>query len=421
VPYFFFLSYARGDDDQFVEQFYHDLSGEVRNFAGLSPDEEVGFFDAHSIEWGAPWSTRLVEALSSCRSFLALCSPRYFLSEPCGKEWAFFADRLRHHEQATTQQLSALIPVVWLPSRRMHPLAQAVQYHTEELGDVYRRDGMRQLIRLQRNRDAYLHSISLLARRIVENAETSQMPPSRVKADFHQLHNAFGPEPAVPQSALPDEPRPLPSAPPTSRYVHFIVAAPARHELGAVRRNLRFYGESPLDWSPYLPTLDSPIVDYARTIAAEHSLESDVAGIDRLPELFDKATVGNQIVVMLVDAWATRLNGHRAALAECNSRDAQADEPTTAVMVPSNHADSETREHWRQLSDSLRSILVNRVTSGDDRMFRASILTHTAFDADLRVVLDVAQNRIFVKGTVHQPPPDEPAATRPILNFPDLG
>jgi FxsC-like protein len=203
--------------------------------------------------------------------------------------------------------------------------------------------------------------------------------------------------------------------------VHFVVAAPARHELDHVRRNLEFYGESPLDWAPYQPSLDSPIVDYARTIAAEHSLESDITGIDRLTELFNQANVNNQMVVMLVDAWATRLNGHRAALAECNTRDAQTDEPTTAVMVPSNHADSETREHWRQLSDSLRSILVNRVTSGDDRMFRSSILTHTAFDADLRVVLEVAQNRIFVKGTVHQPPPDEPPGTRPILNFPDLG
>lgn len=419
MPYFFFLSYARGDDDQFVEQFYHDLSGEVRNFAGLSPDEEVGFFDAHSIEWGAPWSTRLIEALSSSRSFLALCSPRYFLSEPCGKEWAFFADRLWQHEQNTEQQLSALIPVVWLPSRRMHPKAQALQYHTEELGDVYRRDGMRQLIRLQRNRDAYLHSISLLARRIVENAETSQMPPSRTKADFHQLNNAFGSEDQV--TVRPGEPRIALGDAATSRYVHFIVAAPARHELGQLRRNLRFYGDSPLDWAPYQPTLESPIVDYARTIAADYSLESDVAGIDRLSELFDSASVNNQIVVLLVDAWGTRLNGHRAALAECNTRDAQADEPTTAVMVPSNHADSETREHWLQLSDSLRSILVNRVASGDDRMFRPSILTHTAFDADLRVVLDVAQNRIFVKGTVLQPPPDEPPATRPILNFPDLG
>ncbi|MFB9356850.1 TIR domain-containing protein, partial [Actinoplanes nipponensis] len=90
---YFFLSYARGRDDVYVHQFFQDLSQEVRALAGLGPEAEVGFLDHRSIQPGDVWPETLVDALSRCQAFLALCSPAYFLSEPCGREWAIFAER----------------------------------------------------------------------------------------------------------------------------------------------------------------------------------------------------------------------------------------------------------------------------------------------------------------------------------------
>jgi hypothetical protein len=69
------------------------------------------------------------------------------------------------------------------------------------------------------------------------------------------------------------------------------------------------------------------------------------------------------------------------------------------------------------LGDSLRAIFRNRTANGDEVMFRQSILTHDAFNADLQVVLEVAKNRIFVRGTVFRPVRGEPDP-RPMLEAP---
>lgn len=421
---YFFLSYARGDDDVFVQQFYRDLCSEVRSRAGLARDEEVGFVDSHSIEVGAQWPARLVSALSTCRSFIALCSPRYFLSQPCGKEWRVFTDRMRRYEADTGEQASALMPVLWLPQPRMHPITRNIQYYADVLGDAYRREGLRQLMRLQRNHDAYIDFVSALAIRIVETAETQSMPRPRVQLEFDAIPSAFHGDPPA-RSASPDEPVldgdadavDIQDYEQPHQYVHFVVAAPARRDVISIRTNVAFYGEHPQDWAPYRPALPEPLGDYARSIAARRSFESGVVALEDLASRLDTARSKNHIVVLLVDAWITQLDALRHRLAEYNDRDETDSEPATAVMVPGSHDDAETQQHWRQLSEELRGVLY-RVAGGDDVMYRSSILTHRAFDEDLQVVLEVARNRLFVKGHVYRRPSGDPPGSRPILQGP---
>jgi FxsC-like protein len=111
------------------------------------------------------------------------------------------------------------------------------------------------------------------------------------------------------------------------------------------------------------------------------------------------------------------LRDYRQTLAECNEIDQGVEDPVTAVMVPLNHDDQQAQEHWRQLVDSLRALFFRRTVRGDDVMFRSSILTHHAFDADLQVVLEAARNRLFSTGTVHNRPAG-PTGRRPILQGP---
>jgi hypothetical protein len=81
----FFFSYARADDDGYVQRFYADLVNEVGRQSGRR-DDDVGFRDLSTIPVGSPWRQRLIEALSRTRTFVALCSPTYYGSEFCGKE-----------------------------------------------------------------------------------------------------------------------------------------------------------------------------------------------------------------------------------------------------------------------------------------------------------------------------------------------
>jgi len=419
---YFFLSYAREDTDEFVEGFFRDLSSEVRGFAGLGRHEEVGFLDKHSIELGARWPSRLVRALSECRCFLALCSPRYFVSESCGKEWTVFEDRLHQFEHGP-EPPPALIPVLWLPTRRMPATAQGRQYDIDVLGDAYSRDGLRQLMRLQRNRDAYLNAVSVLARHIVDHSDR-ELPPYRGRMTFEQIPSAFHLQAAVldnyhndDEEAPPAARRPVEA---TARYVHFVVAAPTRDRVTStrLRRDTSFYGDQPPDWAPYRPEPPSPIAEHARLIAADQSFQSDVAGIEDLPARLEFARQNNQLVVFLVDAWATKLSDHRQALLNCDRL--HGDELATAVMVPASYHDEETLEHWPDLSNRLRTILPNRFGGGDYRMFRHGIVSDPAFAADLRVALSAAQNRVLVRGTPRKELPPDPVPKRPILRLPDL-
>lgn len=411
---YFFLSYARGDDDDSVQRFFHDLSKEVRAHAGLAAGEEVGFFDVHSLEVGATWSPRLVEALSRCQSFIALVSPRYLLSEPCGREWTIFSDRVRRYEQEVGVSPSVLLPLLWLPPQQLPDAVAALQYKNDILPEAYGRTGLRQLMRLQRNQDSYYDLIVELAQQIVQTAAAHQVPSAAPGIDFKDVQSAFHPK-ATGRAAVPRQPG-------DTHQVQFVVAAPARgelaaQELAAVDRDRQYYGATSMEWAPYRPTLPVPIADYARSVAERRSFRAEVAGTAGLAQRIGDARRGNQIVILLVDVWSTMLNDYRQALAECNQLDQDAEEPVTAIMVPLAFDDQQGQRHRRQLTDSLRAIFYRRTVHGDDVMFRSSILTHQAFDADLQVVLETARNRVFTSGTVHNRPPGQ-AVQRPILQGP---
>jgi FxsC-like protein len=411
VDVYFFLSYARSDDDAYVARFYRDLCSEVRVRAGLPSAQEVGFFDTESIEIGAPWSVRLVTALSTCRTFVALCSPRYFVSEPCGREWQIFSDRQSRREQRTTQP-STILPVVWLPPRQMPAVVEELQYSAAALGEAYQREGLRQLMRLRRYRDAYVRCLSALAVQIVDVASNGPEPStaSHHVVDFSSVDSAFHDNHSAQPASQPGSERQVDAS-----RVHFVVVAPDRHKAATVRQDVSYYGETPMDWAPYRPSLPGSLVEFARRIAEDRGFDSRAVGLDLFVR--DRGHYPAEIVVLLVDGWATQLGDFRLGLARLSELLRSSGAPASAAMVPSSHEDSETRASWWRLSDGLRSIFLDRITAGDTVTFRWSILTHRTFDEDLQVVLEVARNLIFMRGPVHGQPA-EPHRTRPILEGP---
>jgi FxsC-like protein len=406
---YFFLSYARGDEDDLVKQFYSDLSVDVRARAGLQKDAEVGFIDAR-MKAGTVWSAELAEALSQCRSFIALLSPRYFLSRPCGQEWQIFADRVARYEQEMGIDPPVLKPLLWVPLApgKMHPVAARIQFSADLSGDTC----VRQLMRLHRHQDAYREFVFELAGQIVESAETHAIPEGHSYPDlesapsvFHTLHPGRPESPNGSEGAAALDPL----------TVHFVVAALTRSNAHAVRADRQYYGDRPRDWAPYHPALSSPLAEYASGIAESNSFASRVADLEELAERAEVASERNQIVVLLVDAWVTELAEASQALTAYNTREVREREPTTAVLIPRSLDDRETVEHWRRLSEQCRRIFHR--TSDDGELYHSSIANHQAFEQDLPAVLEVAVNRMFARGRVRRPT-GEVSADRPMLEAP---
>lgn len=417
---YFFLSYARGNEDDLVRRFFEDLSADIRLLVGLDPMEPVGFVD-RTMLIGERWPQRLTDALTTCRSFLALVTPRYFLSEPCGKEWQLFADRNARFEQQHRVDSSLLKPVLWIPPRagRLHPVVESIQYASGSLGEVYQRLGLRQMMRLQRYRDDYREFVYNLANQIVESVEAYPLPDDQAGPDFGAVRSAF--HRVEPGSPPPRRPFAEAGAAASSLLVQFVIASAGREAMQAVREDLACYGDNALDWSPYRPPLPRPLAEYAREIAADHSFDAEVIDLDELARQIDlngqaadleppagadpptpptnqAGLVGrdDQIVVMLVDAWATRLEQTRQALLAHRKQVETGRQATTAVMIPGSRDDAETRRHWKELSRSCREIFDELVH--DEELYRSNIVSHSRFREDLPDVLEVARNRVYASG-----------------------
>jgi FxsC-like protein len=453
VPYFF-LSYARGTDDVWVEKFYRDLCDELRRRSDVPAEESVGFIDT-GIGVGIRWSAELEHALASCQVLLALYSPRYFLRENCGREWAYFRERLRRYEEQTGLRANSIIPVIWVPprdARDLPPVAREINYRDEDLGARYAAKGLYGIIRVNRFQDDYHEFLGELARKIIDVAHRHPMPRleqltiNGVASAFPEGWTAAGlpPRPAdehaaaaaddwpragTPRAAAPPgtaalaEPAAGPAAPaaeppwPTagsSRHVQFMVAATGVVGLPAERTQREYYGDYAADWRPYLPDCDERLSLLAQRGALNHGFTTSLATIrDDLLARLEQARELNQVTILLVDVWATGLDPHRRLLRQYDDRN----EPTTGVMVPWNEADGETAAAGAALTARLHEVFPNNLVRRD-KVFRTRLENASAFEAALSEVLTEAQNRVFSLGVVRRRAMGDRWLERPILDAP---
>ncbi|ONH60067.1 TIR domain-containing protein [Frankia sp. CcI49] len=446
-PLYFFLSYARADggDGPYLERFHQDLRAEVRLRVGASDASTVGFFDRRSIEPGQDWSAELGAALARCRTFVAMCSPTFFASVYCGREWTVFDGRLRAAAAGGQGSPAVLLPVIWTPLRDPPKVFLRLQYDHQELGTTYAQRGLRYLLQLDRNHDMYQEFLVALATRIVRLAHESPLPPHPEAIDFDQVPNMFqvralagdggapsgaskeiGPS-GSPGSAEPQQPpadpepkRELTPDPhqephrhrhrqPQSRpetqgggpsRVTFVLASTSRDEIAVLREHLDFYGSDFDEWTPYRPLHDDRVCVLAQMVAARQGMTSAVTRLDDgVADLLERSTARNEIVILLVDMWAAKLDEIRLALTKYDRRN----EPTSGVLVPFNPDDLETHENLQHLKETLASALRNNVMRRD-RLFREEIRSREEFDRALIQIIVDSQARIFEHRRIFRAP-----------------
>lgn len=394
---YFFLSYARGDDDPYVRRFFQDLSREVRVHAGVPAGQDVGFLDTQSLRLGEHWPERLSGALSTARSFVALCSPGYFRSLACRTEWAAFADRVRRYRQDTRILPEAMLPLRWFPVDPMPRAVAELQWDMDVIRKRHLDGGVRQLLRLRRHRDTYLEVLTDLARRIV--AQSSHDLPG-LERPLSSIEPAFPLETGPPES---------PVVSPAARYVYFVVAAPSRAQAATIRGSVDYYGDTAQEWAPYWPALQEALVERAQEIAERRHFASEVSTIEELRDRIAAARRDNHLVVLLMDPWSARLESHRASL-ETYDRNR---ESGTAILIPMASADHETQANALSLSAEIHHALRKSADSRDDEMFHFAIPDSGSFDVLLERTLEAAQNQVFAHGTVYRFPPGETESSIP--------
>ena len=419
---YFFFSYANVDMSPYLRRFYKDLCGDVRLLVGGSA-AEAGFRDSVSIEMGEDWSDELVRQLMTCRVFVAVYSPSYFMRENCGKEWTAFCSRMQTYADEKGVNPASIIPVLWAPAPKMPEVAERKQWKMEKLGRLYRKEGMERLVRRrQEYQKEYDGILRALASRIRDVGDKYRLPEPAEPFVYKDITAAF---PVVAAAVAPAAGKAqaaraggkAQAAPagggdegtgPT--HVNLVVVAGTRKELAEVRKGVEGYGAAPLDWVPYHPEDRRRIASYAQRIISHRKgivsrteFTSRLETIDSgLPAVLERAEENNELVVILIDAWSTRLARYIEPLREYDLRN----EPAVVIMVPANGNDPEVVTARAVLAADIKHALP-RNFARHDKLFKDQLSSINDFRRALVKSIDEAQLRVVRTGKVppHAFPP----------------
>ncbi|KUL42407.1 FxsC protein [Actinoplanes awajinensis] len=394
---YFFLSYAPDEDDIFVHRLYQDLSAEIIRRIGAEPQQVVGYLDDSG---AGSWPVDARTALSDCQTFVALCSSKYLASERCGRYWGVFVDRIHGDGSDNGRGADSLIPVLWaadgLPEDVFHEPDLKVRPLRTPNGD-----DLRIMMRLRSHRAAYAAFVASLAHRVVEAAHAHRLPPAPAGTDPDAAVNPF------------DRRRHRHGVAGRSTKVYVVVAAGTREQMRAIRGDLRFYGLRREDWAPYQPVAPQSLAARACGIVSDRRLQSEVVPIESVAERL-RAGLRRDILVLLVDAWAARLDDLEPALREIGRQDEEA----VAVLVPASSDDVETSARRVELRSEVLKRFPGR-SSWHDSLLRIGVESPDDFDADLSVAIAAAQRRAYRRGWGEQrPDPSRAGARRPVLEGP---
>jgi len=307
-------------------KFYKDLCADIHH---LTASSLPGYMDRQELPLGADWPADLTRALSTCRVFMPIYSPRYFNSEYCGKEWTVFARRVERHARGGSPP-AVIIPVVWtdMDLEDIPEFARLVQYSQGGLPSHYVREGLYGIMRLGKYREAYKETVFCLAKAVIAAAKIGLAPlheSEQIRLD--QIPDAFA-----------DAKRPS-----DSLDIRLTVAACDLSSLPAERDRF-YYGPKPLRWTPYRPTEDKPVADVAETVIRGMGHRAELKELGAGPE---EATRPD---VMLVDMWAA----DQVRLAEDLGK---AKGQSTVVILPVDQGDEESIQHRERLETSLKSLI----------------------------------------------------------------
>jgi FxsC-like protein len=131
--------------------------------------------------------------------------------------------------------------------------------------------------------------------------------------------------------------------------VRFVVAAPAADELPEERTASGYYGDRAVDWSPYAPGAPGVLASLAADTAASLDFAPTVHPLDE--EAVHRAGDDHdeEVLVLLVDAWAAGLRDKRDLLA---SLDAAAGDGL-AVLEPRSRDDAQSAARRQDLDAAL--------------------------------------------------------------------
>ncbi|MEH1127669.1 TIR-like protein FxsC [Micromonospora sp. CPCC 206061] len=203
----FFVSYAQfttqhlevQEPNQYVMEFFDELSGNVSQLLGRRTGEYPGFLD-RTLVGGQRWTRELFLAAATCQVFVPLVSPGLLRSEWCAMEWDVFSRRkIVRRKGAGPVSESGILPVAWIHTEpdELPSVVSDIQIFSpvglpdQAFARQYLEDGLFGLRQLGQN-VVYRAVVWRLAQRIVQIYRTHRVVPlAPVPTGTDGLTNVF--------------------------------------------------------------------------------------------------------------------------------------------------------------------------------------------------------------------------------------
>lgn len=416
IDYWFFLSYARDDRDDYLKEFYNDLNTEVRRLSG-GKIESSGFFDGESIDVGEEWPEELTAALSVSRAFVCVQSPTYFGREYCGKEWAIF--RLRQSEYLRdkppgTKLPPLIFPVLWVAARWMPKnlpdIITDIQFTHDDFGPEYKEKGLRGLKVLNRYKDNYNEFVMNFAAMIMERVDQYTLPRLQSVPDIKTIMSAFVSQ--QPQAVSDKEMEDL-----GPRCAEFILLAASNQEIQTIRSNVESYGEYGGQWKPFLPDSQLEVGSLTQTVTnGEKLLYQSLPFYEGLLTRIRNAEAKNRIVVLVIDLWSLQLQKYKDFWRDFMTLNPQ----NCAVLVPSNDNDEETRQNLPLLEDEEWKRFRDKGLQADPNSFIVNIRSVKEMKQAIITALHMTRKKVIENDQNIKRIEDGQVSQLPIISGPGL-
>jgi len=157
-----FVSSIAADSLASVHNFRDDLASALRH---RRPEIDLEIVVGAELRQaaGEPWPPDLARALATCDVFIPLCSPGYFTSEPCLREWGYVAERFSR----LPGEKERVRPLLWSPGPVLEHVRNLPSLSLPRVNKpAYYKHGLRAL--RQHMRDKYAQLVEQLAERFVE-------------------------------------------------------------------------------------------------------------------------------------------------------------------------------------------------------------------------------------------------------------
>ncbi|MEZ5401624.1 MAG: toll/interleukin-1 receptor domain-containing protein [Bryobacteraceae bacterium] len=411
--YEFFLSHKSDDWDEYMEAFLEDVSDGVGRRRKRSKQEEFVFLDKGEIELGQNWLPRLLDGLQHSGVLLCMYTPRYFASDWCGREVAYFE---RRHEQAPGIKHPCVIPVLWdIPLDEIPRAMGSVQYNHKSLPEAYAEEGMLALVRRRegRYRDEYVDAVDALVDAIVKACEQDlgEIAPEPTTAELAAIPSFFKPQPKPAENGRAAPPAPAARVPAGPSTVHFYYMAAARGDLAPGKPHLEYYHPNggPF-WRPWPD--GQQIKALAAAVAGSKDLNLayyDQPVDETLEDQLEKARDSNNMVVVFADAWSIHLLPQFRDYAHTYDRNL---DYNSSLIVVWNEGDPDLNDGARQMLTGTVTQVLRLASTRQEPFF----LPRVEGEAGVRARLRESLERLMQKITETAPPNRAPQAmAKPVL------